>query len=112
MAKRLFLKAELVYKYLMGDDKMETLIMCKPYDMELTTTDQSLYEALGSIKDKSKISYNKLVKFLENVDVVSFRHTLKQKRKILYEKRVQEIQEYVDKKKGVSDRNGRKENKL
>lgn len=108
MGKKLFLKAELIYKYFTGDEKIETLVMCKPNNLELTTTDQSLYEALGSIENKKKIDYNKLVKFLESVDIISFKHSLKKERKILMEERVKEIREYVR----TGETYGRKKNKL
>jgi len=97
--KEMFLKAEAIYRYLDGNERLETLIMCKPADTTLMTTDQSLYEALGSI-DKTKINYNKLVKFLENVDVLSFRSAMKKERKVLMEERVIEIRE-----KGKNDHN-------
>jgi len=86
-----YLKAEMIYKYLLGDEDIETLIMCKPAEINLITTDQSLYEALGSIKDKNKINYNKLVKFLESVDVLSFKYALKKDRTVLKDDRVDEI---------------------
>jgi len=91
--KKTYLKAEIIYKYIMGDEELDTLIMCKPEKVELVTTDQSLYEALGSIDDKSKINYNKLVKFLESVEIISFSQALKKERKILREKRVEEIKQ-------------------
>jgi len=91
MTKKIYLKAEIIHKYLSGDDDTETLIMCKPETMELVTTDQSLYEALGSIEKKTELNYNKLVKFLENVDVMSFKQALRKERKILKEERVAEI---------------------
>jgi hypothetical protein len=91
--KRCYLRAEMIYKYLMGDEKLETQVMCKPNDLDLVTTDQSLYEALGSIEDKSKINYSKFVKFLEVVDVMSFRYSMKKNRKVLKIERVKEIQE-------------------
>ncbi len=89
--KKIYLRAEMIYKYLIGDEDMETLVFCKPGKLDMLTTDQSLYEAIGSIKDKDSINYNKLVKFLENVDVLSFRHALKKKRTVLRDDRVREI---------------------
>lgn len=89
--QRMMLKAEAIYKYLIGaSDKLDTLIMCKPANAVLSTYDQSLYEALGAIEDKSKISYPKLIKFLEVVDVQSFKEKIGE-RKILKEQRVQEL---------------------
>ncbi len=91
--KQVYLRAEMIYKYLLGDEDMETLVFCKPGKLDMITTDQSLYEAIGSVKDKEHINYSKLVKFLENVDVLSFRHALKKKRTVLREERVREIKE-------------------
>jgi|APSaa5957512576_1039674.scaffolds.fasta_scaffold264801_2 hypothetical protein len=39
MNMRCYLRAEMIYKYLMGDEKLETQIMCKPNDLDLVTTD-------------------------------------------------------------------------
>lgn len=86
-----YLKAEVIYRYLMGDDELGTLIMCKPGDINLMTTDQSLYEGLGSVKDKDALDYKRVVKLLENVDVVAYKEALKQPRKILTHERVEEI---------------------
>ena len=89
--QKFFLKAESIYRYFMGrSDKIETLIMCKPENTVLVTFDQSLYEALGAIEDRSKIDYNKLIKFLEVVDVQSFKEKVGE-RKILKQERVDEI---------------------
>jgi hypothetical protein len=52
-----------------------------------------LYEALGSIEDKSKLNYQKFVKFLETVDIMSFRYSLKKQRTVLKEERVNDIKE-------------------
>ena len=66
----MYLTAEAIYKYLLGiDDTIETLILCRSSQINLITTDQSLYEALGSIKDRTMIDYNKLVKLLEVTDI-------------------------------------------
>lgn len=91
--KRCYLRAEMIYKFLMGDEKLETSIMCIPDDLEFVTTDQSLYEAFGSIEDKSKINYSKFVKFLENVEIMSFKYNMKKQRKVLKVERVKEIHE-------------------
>ena len=89
--QRMMLKAEAIYKYLIGiSDKLDTLVMCKPENISLMTYDQSLYEALGAIEDKSKISYPKLIKFLEVVDVHPFKEKVGE-RKILKDNRVEEI---------------------
>ena len=99
--QKMFLKAEAIYKYLMGiSDKIDTLIMCKPGNTVLITYDQSLYEALGAIEDRSKIDYNKLIKFLEVVDIQSFREKVGE-RNILKEERVKELKNSLE-----SEKNG------
>jgi hypothetical protein len=96
--QKMFLKAEAIYKYLLGiSDKLDTLIMCKPQNTVLTTYDQSLYEALGAI-DRDKIDYNKLVKFLEAVDIQSFKEKMGE-RKILKQERVEELKNSLESEK-------------
>ncbi|MBT4540145.1 hypothetical protein HOC35_01410 [Candidatus Woesearchaeota archaeon] len=93
--QRRYLKAEAIIKYFNGDNTLETEIMCKPKN-NLVTSDQSLYEALGSFEDKSLVDINKLVKFLEVVEVISFVSTFKQPRKILTPQRVDELNKLVN----------------
>ncbi len=96
--QKMFLKAEAIYKYLLGiSDRLETLIMCKPGNTVLVTYDQSLYEALGAI-DREKIDYNKLVKFLEVVDIQSFKEKMGE-RKILKQERVEELKNSLEENK-------------
>jgi hypothetical protein len=90
--ERFYLNAETIYNYFMGDEELETAIMCKTEDIDITTSDQNLYEALGSIEQRDKISYHKLVKFLENVDIISERGTRDRTRQILTPARAAEIQ--------------------
>ena len=94
--KKIYLKAEHLYKYILGDDELETLIMCKPAHIDLVTTDQSLYEALGAVEDKESIRYNKLVKLLENVDTLSLKYSLKKVRAVLTDERVQDIRKKAE----------------
>jgi len=90
--QRMYLTAESIYRFLLElDDKLDTLILCKSSEVNLVTTDQSLYEALGSIEDKSKINFNKLVKFMEVTELLPFLQTMKKPRQILTDKRVAEI---------------------
>ncbi|MCK4589472.1 MAG: hypothetical protein KAT77_03455 [Nanoarchaeota archaeon] len=89
--QKMFLRAESIYKYLMGlSDKLDTLIICKPENTVLMTYDQSIYEALGAIEDRTKIDYNKLIKLLEAVEIQSFREKVGE-RKILKQERVDEL---------------------
>lgn len=93
--QKMFLKAEAIYRYLLGaSDKLDTLILCKPENTVLITYDQSIYEALGAI-DRDKIDYNKLVKFLEVVDVQSFKEKIGD-RKILKQERVEELKNSLE----------------
>ena len=74
----LYLTAEAIYRYLLGmDENLETLILCKSQTVNLITTDQSLYEAIGSVEDKNNtIDYNKLVKLFEVTTVKSFEESM------------------------------------
>jgi hypothetical protein len=71
------------------DDKLDTLIMCG--GARLLTTDQSLYEALASIEDKSEINISKLTKLLEATDIVSHTNVTKKPRQELSPERAEEI---------------------
>ncbi len=98
--QKMYLTAESIYKYLVGkDEKIDTLVMCKGESVNLITTDQSLYEAVGSIEDRSKIDMNKLVKLLEVVEIRSFVDMMKKSRSILKPERVDEIKKKTENKK-------------
>lgn len=87
-----YLRADTILRYLLQtDDAVDTMIKCNPSEVQLITTDQSLYEAFGSIKNYDDINLRNLVKFLEVVDIVSFREKIRKPRKILSEKRVEEL---------------------
>ena len=91
-ANRRFLASEQILRYLIGNDEaLETLILCKPADVELATSDFSLYEALGSVKPHDSFALNKLTKLLEAVDVVSYRYAKRSSKPILKEERVEEL---------------------
>src|SRR3989344_2707908 len=90
--QRMLLRPEAIVRYLQGnDDKLDTLIVCKPENIELITYDQHLYEALGSM-DRNKIDYNKLVKLLEVVKISSV------DRIMLTDQKVQQIRDSMTKK--------------
>ena len=75
--QKMYLTANSIYRYLLEeDDELETLVLCTSSQVNLITTDQSLYEAIGSIQDKSAISFNKLVKLLEVTDILSYRQSM------------------------------------
>ena len=68
--KKMIIKPEAILRYLItDDDKMDTLIMCKGEQLNLITTDYSLYEAMGSVKPYDNFKLNKLVKFFQVVDI-------------------------------------------
>ena len=94
--KRLYLDAKTLLRYFIGtDDELDTLVMCKSSEIGLVTSDASLYEALGSIKDYDNFKLNKLTKLLEVCDITSFEHGMKLKKPILTEKRVDELRNYA-----------------
>jgi hypothetical protein len=81
-----YLTSEAILKYFLNtSDQIDTLIMCKGSEVNIATTDQNLYEALGSIESRDNFNTNKLVKFLE---VVTIDHAPK---KILTHQRVEEL---------------------
>ncbi len=93
----IYLKAEMILQYLEGgNDKLDTLVLCKP-EVKLVTSDQSLYEALGAVKDKSKMEYQKLIKLLENVEIMSYEKTFGFPRHIMSFERVTELQKSISK---------------
>lgn len=91
--QRMMLKAEAILRYFLGaSDRIETLVMCKPNDVDLVCYDQSLYEAIGSLKaDEKEDALRKLTKFIESVEVVSFKEKTKNNRIILKQERVDEL---------------------
>ncbi|MBW3003115.1 hypothetical protein KY328_04025 [Candidatus Woesearchaeota archaeon] len=91
--QRMMLKAEAILRYFLGtSDKVETLVMCKPNNVDLVCYDQSLYEAIGSLNPEEKQdALRKLTKFLESVEVVSFREKTNNERIILKQERVDEL---------------------
>ena len=96
--QRLFLKPEAILKYLKGEEELHTLITAKNAEVELITTDQSLYEALGSIADRNKIDMNLLVKLLEVASIVPHKELTKEDRKILTFERVSQLRDLTEKK--------------
>ena len=88
----MYLTAGSIYRFLLAqDDKLDTLILCSSGQIDLLTTDQSLYEALGSFEDRSSIDMNRLVKLLEVTDILSYRRSMAMERPILTENRVDDI---------------------
>ncbi len=98
--QKMYLRAEAILKYLMGQEELHTLITTKNTEVDLVTTDQSLYEALGSVKNREDIDINLLVKLLEVTTVNSFKDMMKQDRKILTPERVAELRNKINNEKG------------
>ena len=81
-----YLTSEAILKYFLNtSDQIDTLILCKGTEVNIATTDQNLYEALGSIQDFDDFKPQRLVKFFE---VVAIDHAPK---KILTHERVEEL---------------------
>ncbi len=97
--QKLYLKAGAILKYFLGtSDKIETLIMCRNNEIDLVTTDQDLYEALGSLKDYDNFNQRKLVKFLEVVEIGSLKRVKGRERTILTHESVEELRKIALKK--------------
>ena len=97
--QKLYLKAGAILKYFLGtSDKIENLILCRNNEIDLVTTDQDLYEALGSIKNYDKFNQRKLVKFLEVVEIGSLKRVKGKERTILSHERVEELRKIAFKK--------------
>ena len=105
--RKTYLAAKDIVKYFLGDDKLDASILCQA-TTNYVTSDQSLYEAIGAFPDKSKIELNKLVKFLEVVEVVSYEQTFRQKKKVLTPERAESLMKDVEPK----DDNTKKKNDL
>jgi hypothetical protein len=95
----IMLKAEAIYRFIKGDDKIETLVMSPPEDVSLFAYDASIYEAMGSLVKEERQSINKMVKFFEVVNVLSYEKNFKRKKPILTNKRVDEIRNHQEESK-------------
>jgi hypothetical protein len=88
----LMLNSDSILKYFLGtDDQIDTMITCKPSSIELVCFDQSLYEALGAVKDYDDFKFRKLVKFLESVDIISYKKNLGKPKPVLTDEKVEEL---------------------
>jgi len=97
--QKLYLKAGAILKYFLGaSNKIETIILCRSNEIDLVTTDQDLYEALGSLNDGDNFNQRKLVKFLEVVEIGSLKRVKGKERTILSHERVEELRKIVLKK--------------
>lgn len=81
-----YLTSEAILKYFLNkSEHIDTLIMCRGTEVNITTTDFNLYEALGSIEERDNFNLNKLVKFMEVV------HIEMGPKKVLTHERVREL---------------------
>ncbi|MCM2325184.1 MAG: hypothetical protein NDI94_01875 [Candidatus Woesearchaeota archaeon] len=87
----MLIKPEAILRYLKGEEKLHTLITTQNDMVQLITTDQYLYEALGSVENRNEIDMNLLVKFLEVTKIVPHEDMTKEARKILTHERVDEL---------------------
>ena len=91
---------EQILKYLITDTEViDTKIMCKGPGINLVALDKDVYEALGSVKKYDKFNLNKLTKFFENVDVISFKERTGKGKNVLTFERVDEIRKLALNKK-------------
>lgn len=93
--QKMYLKPEAILNYLKGEEKLHTLITTQNTQVDLVTSDQSLYEALGSVEKREEININLLVKLLEVVTITPHNTLMKEERKILTQERVEEIRGMV-----------------
>lgn len=85
-------RAETILKYLItDDDATDTLITARSSTMHLMTTDFEVYQALASIKHYDPFNFNKLKKFFEVVEIISYEESTNQKKPILKEQDVEAI---------------------
>ena|SRR3989344_4483701 len=90
--QRFMLESHIILRYLVkDDDKIDTMVMCKKPDVELMAADFSVYEALASLKPNDNVKLNKLAKFFEVVDVVSYKYANKKEKPIMKHERVEEL---------------------
>jgi len=97
--QKLYLKAGAILKYFLGtSNRIENIVLCRNNEIDLVTTDQDLYEALGSIKDYDNFNQRKLVKFLEVVEIGSLKRVKGKERTILSHEKVEELRKLALKK--------------
>ena len=92
---KMYLGPDVILKYLMGEENLHTLITTQNTEVDLVTTDQNLYEALGSVKERNEININLLVKLLEVATIMPHSEMMKEERKILTPEKVEELRKKV-----------------
>ncbi len=104
--QKIYLRAGGIMRFMLGTSKkIDDMVMCKSNEIDLVTTDQDLYEALGSIKDYDKFNQRRLVKFLEVVEIGSLERVKGKQRTILTDERVEQIRKIAlkDQEEGGKD---------
>jgi len=90
--QKLFVKAETILKYLItNDDATDTLITCKSSEIDMITSDYDIYQALAAIKQDDNFNMNKLRKFFEVVEIMSYAQTMKRPKPVLKDEDVENI---------------------
>ena len=90
--QKLFVKTDIILRYLItDDDATDTLITCKSSEIDLVTSDYDVYKALASIKQYDKFNLNKLKKFFEVVEILSYAQTMRKPKPIIKEEDVENI---------------------
>ena len=98
--QKFFVKAETILKYLItDDDETDTLIMCKSSEIDLVTSDYDIYKALASVKSYDAFKLNKLAKFFEVVEIVSYKEKMQKEKPILKENDVEQLRKIALEKK-------------
>lgn len=104
---KVHLDAVAILKYFLGtDNRIETLVLCRTEGTEITATDFELYQALGSLTSYGLAQHAKLVKFLENVDVLPYRLQTGNRKKILTHETVDALRQSALRTIGTNDTNG------
>lgn len=90
---KLILNAPVVLRYFITDkSEIEKVLLAGSGDgNKMATSDLALYEALGSVLEDDRFNWRKVVKFLENVQIVSHENVTGTRKKILTPNRVEEI---------------------
>ncbi len=90
--QKFFVKSETILKYLItDDDETDTLITCKSSEINLVSSDYDVHKALASVKEDDSFNLNKLKKFFEVVEIVSYAQTMRRLKPILKEAEVEQI---------------------
>ncbi len=98
--QQLYLGTEQILRYLLNtDEKIDTLITCKGTEMQITTYDSDVYQALGSLTPEEKQeSFPRTVKLLEVADIIPFRITSGTEKRILTSERIAQLRAIATKK--------------